>query len=90
MSLENTNPRLRPIDQFKHIKPGKAFTLNLKFTEISMYAQATVNLMAWLSILLQCSGDIRPNPGPSSVSSVSSASNPSNSNQTFLVISLVP
>ena len=30
MSLENTNPRLRPIDQFKHIKPGKAFTFNLK------------------------------------------------------------
>ena len=78
MSVESINPKLRPFSQIKHIKPGKAFTLNRKFTVVSMYILIVVNLITWLSILLLRSGDIKPNPGPSSVSSTSNLSNSSN------------
>ena len=78
MSVESINPKLRPFSQIKHIKPGKAFTLNRKFTVVSMYILIVVHLITWLSILLLRSGDIKPNPGPSSVSSTSNLSNSSN------------
>ena len=79
LSLENINPKLRPIGQLQRVKPGKACTSNTRFTVISMCILAILTLITWLSLLLLCSGDIQPNPGPSSISSISSASNPSNS-----------
>ena len=79
LSLENINPKLRPIGQLQRVKPGKACTSNTRFTEISMCFLAILTLITWLSFHLLCSGDIQPNPGPSSMSSISSASNSSNS-----------
>ena len=79
LSLENINPKLRPIGKLQRVKPGKACTSNTWFTVISMCILAILTLITWLSLLLLCSGDIQPNPGPFSISSISSASYPSNS-----------
>ena len=59
MSVESINPKLRAFSQIKHIKPGKAFTLNRKVTVVGMYILIAVNLIAWLSILLLRSGDLK-------------------------------
>ena len=64
LSLENINPKLRPIGQFQRVKPGKACMSNTRFTVISMCILAILTLITWLSLLLLCSGDIQPNPGP--------------------------
>ena len=71
ISLESINLRLRLINNFNHIQPVKACTSSRRFTILSMHILTLLNLITWTSILLLRSGDVHPNPGPSSIASVS-------------------
>ena len=79
--IEGLVAKFKPISQFRHVKPGKALISNLRLTSIYIRILVTANVITWFSIhvLLLCSGDIHPNPGPSSISSPLSTSYSSNS-----------
>ena len=52
LSLENINPKLRPIGQLQRVKTWQS----MWFTVISMCILAILTLITWLSLLLLCSG----------------------------------
>ena len=62
----------------KRIELGTAAKRNAKFTIQSIILLLVLNVVTWLFVLLLCTGDIHPNPGPQSVSSSSSSSISSN------------
>ena len=57
---------------------GKSLRAIFSFTLIVVICFLAVNFATWLSIILLCSGDIHPNPGPSTTSSSDSLSSSSN------------
>lgn len=58
----------------KTIIIGKSLRANFAFTIIVASCFHAVNFATWLSIILLCSGDVHPNPGPSTTSSSDSLS----------------
>lgn len=62
----------------KTIIVGKSLRVNFAFTLTVAICFLVVNFVTWLSIILLCSGDIHPNPGPSTTSSSDSLSSSSN------------
>ena len=69
----------------KKITISKTIMTNIKFTRVVCLLGALSIALLWLWTLLLTSGDVHPNPGPSSMSSNSSSSNFSNSsNDSFL------
>ena len=62
---------------------GKTFRANVRFSLVIIGTFIGIVFETWLTIILLCSGDVRPNPGPSStsssVSSINSSLNMSNS-----------
>ena len=68
--------------------PGKLFQANTRFTLIIFTCFSCVVFGTWLSIILLCSGDIHPNPGPSSTSSSESVSGLSTNMSTSIFSSL--
>ena len=57
----------------KRPAPGKGHISNCLFTNQLVILFLTILVTTWIVLLLQQSGDIHPNPGPSSVSSDSSS-----------------
>ncbi|MCG8046489.1 MAG: reverse transcriptase domain-containing protein [Candidatus Thiodiazotropha endolucinida] len=53
--------------------------LNTKFSLVAFACFFSIDFATWISILLLCSGDVHPNPGPLSSASNSSFSNSSSS-----------
>ena len=53
----------------KRYVPGKRYQSNFCFTLSVSFIFLITTLILWITLLLQQSGDIHPNPGPSSVSS---------------------
>lgn len=51
---------------------GKRIQANIIFTYAIIYCLMGITFATWLTIILLCSGDIHPNPGPLSTSSLSS------------------
>lgn len=72
----------------KSFIPGKSFKANTKFVFILFTCSSCVVFGTWLDIILLCSGDVHPNPGPSSTSSSESVSGLSTSMSTTLFNSL--
>ena len=68
----------------KSFIPGKSFQANTRFTFIIFTCFSCVVFGTWLNIILLCSGDVHPNPGPSSTSSSESASSLSTSMSTSI------
>ncbi|MES9991692.1 MAG: reverse transcriptase domain-containing protein, partial [Candidatus Thiodiazotropha sp.] len=62
---------------------GKSMRANFSFTLIIATCFLVINFATWLSIILLCSGDIHPNPGPSTTSSSDSLSNSSSMSDTI-------
>ena len=62
---------------------GKTFRANVRFSLVIIGIFIGIVFETWLTIILLCSGDVHPNPGPSStsstVSSINSSLNMSNS-----------
>ena len=58
----------------KRTIPGKSSKANVIFSFIVVYSLFPFVVATWLAVLLLCSGDVHPNPGPSSVSSTESLS----------------
>ena len=57
----------------KSFFPGKSFYANTRFTFILLTCFSFVVFGTWLNIILLCSGDVHPHPGPSSSSSESTS-----------------
>ena len=63
------------IQKILTFKLGVAFLKSLSiFSFIVVYSLFAFVVATWLAVLLLCSGDVDPNPGPSSVSSTESLS----------------
>ena len=58
----------------KRAIPGKSSKANVIFSFLVVYSSFAFVVAAWLAVLLLCSGDVHPNPGPSSVPSSESLS----------------
>ena len=58
----------------KRAIPGRLSKSNVEFSIIVVYSLFVFVYAAWLAVFLLCSGDVHPNPGPSSVSSIESLS----------------
>ena len=56
----------------KRAIPGKSSKANVIFSFIVVHSLFAFVVATWLAVLLLCSGDVHPNPGPSSVSSTES------------------
>ena len=72
---ENTTYKIKI--RGKHIRVGKAYLINSKMTTTGIQTLFTITLVTWIGIPLLCLGDIKPNPGPASLSSSSNFSNSS-------------
>ena len=57
----------------KRFPPGKGYIANCYFSLLVVLLSLSVLVVLWLAPLLQQSGDVHPNPGPSSVSSDTSS-----------------
>ena len=68
----------------KHIRVVKAYLTNSKMTTTGIHILFTITLVTWIVILLLCSGDIKPNPGPASLSYSSNLSNSSDMSTNIL------
>ena len=67
---------------------GKSLRANYAFTLIVAICFLAVKFATWLSIILLCSGDVHPNPGPSTTSSDSLSSSYNMSDSIFNPLSL--
>ena len=79
--IENSRlaKHIRTNGQHIIISPGKAMVNNFKFVKKSTQHFACLVSPTWLCILLLCSGDVHPNPGPLSSSPSSASINTSSS-----------
>ena len=57
----------------KRFPPGKGYKSNCYFSLSVVLLSLSILVVLWLALLLQQSGDVHPNPGPSSVSSDTSS-----------------
>ena len=72
----------------KRAIPGKSSRTNVIFSLIAVHSLFALVAVTWLAVLLLCSGDIHPNPGPSSVSSSDNLSNNASSLSSSILQSL--
>ena len=70
----------------KKILLGKSTTANARFVSVIVTCFLVTEFAFWLIIILLCSGDVHPNPGPSSTLSSDSLSN-SSSNMSATIFS---
>ena len=62
-----------PVNCLKRLNMGVKYQKTVQYTKRNLTIFLTTVVATWLSVLLLCSGDVHPNPGPLSTSSASIA-----------------
>ncbi|MEW8547336.1 MAG: endonuclease/exonuclease/phosphatase family protein, partial [Candidatus Thiodiazotropha sp.] len=75
-------------NNYQLVIQGQRTKANIIFTTVIGICFMGITFATWLSIILLCSGDIHPNPGPSSMSSSSSSMSSSSNMSTSMQFSL--
>ena len=81
----NLVSQILPRNLNKAVIPGKCLTANVEFSVRLSVCFFTILSLTWLFILMMCSGDIHPNPGPSSTTSSSSSSDSTTSTTSSII-----
>ena len=68
-----------PVNCLKRLNMGVKYHKTVQYTKRNLTIFLTTVVATWLAVLLLCSGDVHPNPGPLSTSSASSISSSSSS-----------
>ena len=68
-----------PVNCLKRLNMGVKYQKTVQYTKRNLTIFLTTVVATWLAVLLLCSGDVRPNPGPLATSLASSISSSSSS-----------